>query len=65
MVKNGIAVFTDGIYGHEYEFKEIVAPTSYHLSDKALAIKVIANRETDTLTYIFENNRIEVPNTGI
>ena len=65
IVKNGKAVFTDGIYGHKYEFKEIVAPTSYHLSDKALAIKVIANRETNTLTYIFENNRIEVPNTGI
>lgn len=65
IVKNGKAVFTDAIYGHEYEFKEIVAPTSYKLSDKTLAIKVIANKDTNTLVYIFENDRIEVPNTGV
>lgn len=65
VVKKGKAVFTDAIYGHEYEFKEIVAPTSYHLSDKSLAIEVIADKETNTLVYIFENDRIEVPNTGI
>lgn len=65
VVKKGKAVFTDAIYGHEYEFKEIVAPTSYHLSDKTLAIEVITDKDTNTLVYIFENDRIEVPNTGI
>ena len=52
-------------YGHEYEFKEIKAPTSYQLADKSKAYKVEADEETDTIIYYFENARIVVPNTGV
>lgn len=55
----------DAIYGHEYEFKEIKAPTSYQLADKSNAYKVEADEETDTIIYYFENARIVVPNTGV
>lgn len=65
VVKDGKAVLSDAIYGHEYEFKEIKAPTSYQLADKSKAYKVEANEETDTIIYYFENARIVVPNTGV
>lgn len=65
IIKDGKATLVDAIYGHEYEFKEIKAPTSYKLADKSQAYKVEANRDTDTVIYYFENHRIEVPNTGI
>lgn len=65
IVKDGKAVLSDAIYGHEYEFKEIKAPTSYQLADKSKAYKVEADEETDTIIYYFENARIVVPNTGV
>ena len=65
IVKDGKAVLADAIYGHEYEFKEIKAPTSYQLADKSKAYKVDADEETDTIIYYFENARIVVPNTGV
>ena len=65
IVKDGKAVLVDAIYGHEYEFKEIKAPTSYQLADKSKAYKVEADEETDTIIYYFENARIVVPNTGV
>ena len=65
IVKDGKAVLADAIYGHEYEFKEIKAPTSYRLADKSKAYKVEADEETDTIIYYFENARIVVPNTGV
>lgn len=65
VIKDGKAVLSDAIYGHEYEFKEIKAPTSYQLADKSKAYKVEADEETDTIIYYFENARIVVPNTGV
>ena len=65
IVKDGKAILADAIYGHEYEFKEIKAPTSYQLADKSKAYKVEADKETDTVIYYFENERIIVPNTGV
>lgn len=65
VIKDGKAVLSDAIYGHEYEFKEIKAPTSYQLADKSKAYKVEADEETDTIIYHFENARIVVPNTGV
>ena len=65
VIKDGKAVLSDAIYGHEYEFKEIKAPTSYQLADKSKAYKVEADEETDTIIYYFENARIFVPNTGV
>ena len=65
VIKDGKAVLVDAIYGHEYEFKEIKAPTSYKLADKSKAYKVEADKETDTVIYYFENERIVVPNTGV
>mgnify|MGYP003478878573 FL=1 len=40
VIKDGKAVLVDAIYGHEYEFKEIKAPTSYQLADKSKVYKV-------------------------
>lgn len=65
VIKDGKAVLSDAIYGHEYEFKEIKAPTSYQLPDKSKAYKVEADKDTDTIIYYFENARIVVPNTGV
>lgn len=65
IIKDGKAILADAIYGHEYEFKEIKAPTSYQLADKSKAYKVEADKETDTVIYYFENERIIVPNTGV
>lgn len=65
IIKDGKAILADAIYGHEYEFKEIKAPTSYQLADKSKAYKVEADKETDTVIYYFENERIVVPNTGV
>lgn len=65
VIKDGKAILADAIYGHEYEFKEIKAPTSYQLADKSKAYKVEADKETDTVIYYFENERIVVPNTGV
>ena len=65
VIKDGKAVLVDAIYGHEYEFKEIKAPASYQLADKSKAYKVEADKETDTVIYYFENERIVVPNTGV
>ena len=65
VIKDGKAVLTDAIYGHEYEFKEIKAPASYQLADKSKAYKVEADKETDTIIYYFENARIVIPNTGV
>lgn len=65
IIKDGKATLTNSIYGHEYEFKEIKAPTSYQLADKSQAYKVEADKDTDTVIYYFENARIVVPNTGV
>lgn len=65
IVKDGHAVLADAIYGHEYEFKEIEAPDSYHLSDKKINCVVKADKDTNTIIFTFENKRIEVPNTGV
>ena len=65
VIKDGKAVLVDAIYGHEYEFKEIKAPTSYQLADKSKAYKVEADKDADTIIYYFENARIVVPNTGV
>ena len=65
VIKDGKAVLVDAIYGHEYEFKEIKAPTSYQLADKSKAYKVEGDKDTDTIIYYFENARIVVPNTGV
>lgn len=65
VIKDGKAVLVDAIYGHEYEFKEIKAPTSYQLADKSKVYKVEADKDTDTIIYHFENARIVVPNTGV
>ncbi len=65
VIKDGKAVLSDAIYGHEYEFKEVKAPTSYQLADKSKAYKVEADKDTDTIIYYFENARIVVPNTGV
>ena len=65
VIKDGKAVLSDAIYGHEYEFKEVKAPTSYQLADKSKAYKVEGDKDTDTIIYYFENARIVVPNTGV
>ena len=65
VIKDGKSILADAIYGHEYEFKEIKAPTSYQLADKSKAYKVEADKDTDTIIYYFENARIVVPNTGV
>ena len=39
--------------------------TSYQLADKSETYKVEADKETDTVIYYFENERIIVPNTGV
>lgn len=65
IIKDGKAILANAIYGHEYEFKEIKAPTSYQLADKSQAYKVEADKETGTVIYYFENERIVVPNTGV
>ena len=65
IVKAGYAVLADAIYGHEYEFKEIEAPSSYELNEEPLLMDVIVDKEKDTITYVFYNDRIEVPNTGV
>lgn len=65
VIKDGKAVLVDAIYGHEYEFKEIKAPTSYQLADKSKVYKVEADKDADTIIYYFENARIVVPNTGV
>ena len=65
IIKDGKAILMDAIYGHEYEFKEIKAPTSYQLADKSQTYKVEADKDTDTVIYYFENERIVVPNTGV
>lgn len=65
IVKAGYAVLADAIYGHEYEFKEIEAPSSYELNEEPLLMDVIVDKEKDTITYVFYNVRIEVPNTGV
>lgn len=65
VIKDGKAVLVDAIYGHEYEFKEIKAPTSYQLADKSKVYKVEADKDTDTIIFHFENARIVVPNTGV
>ena len=49
-------MLSDAIYGHEYEFKGIKAPTSYQLADKSKAYKVEADEETDTIIYYFEGS---------
>ncbi len=65
VVNHGKATLTDAIYGHEYEFKEIVAPTSYHINAKPLTVEVIADRNTAIIRKTYVNYRIEIPNTGI
>lgn len=65
IVKDGYAVFANAIYGHEYEFKEIEAPTSYELSEEPFKINVVVDKEQNTITYIFKNERIDIPNTGV
>ena len=65
IVKDGKAVLADAIYGHEYEFKEIKAPVSYKLAEKAKAYKVEADRDNDVVIVYFENDRIVIPNTGV
>jgi len=65
IVRDGKAVLANAIYGHEYEFKEIEAPKSYQLSDALYSYKAVSPEGKDIVVYIFENKRIEVPNTGI
>ena len=65
IVKDGKAVLANAIYGHDYEFKEIEAPKSYQLSDALYSYKAVSPEGKDIVVYIFENKRIEVPNTGI
>ena len=65
IIKDGKAILPAAIYGHSYEFNEIKAPTSYHKADKSMAYTVIANKDTDTVIFKFENKRIELPNTGV
>lgn len=65
IVKDGHAVLADAIYGHEYEFKEIASPNSYQLSNNRINCVVKADKEVSTLSFVFKNKRIEVPNTGV
>ncbi len=65
IVKDGKVVIIDAIYGHEYEFKEIKAPSSYKLANEPKTYKVEADEKTDVVNYEFENERIILPNTGI
>ncbi len=65
IIKDGKATLPDAIYGHEYEFKKIEAPTSYRLATSALVGKVIAERDIELVKYTFENERIKVPNTSM
>lgn len=65
IVKDGHAVFANAIYGHEYEFKEIEAPASYELSKEPLEVNVVADKDRDTITYTFKNERIDIPSTGV
>lgn len=65
IVKDGHAVFANAIYGHEYEFKEIEAPASYELSKEPFEVSVVADKDQDTITYVFKNERIDIPNTGV
>ena len=65
IVKAGYAVLADAVYGHEYEFKEIEAPSSYELNEEPLLMDIIVDKDKDTITYVFYNDRIEVPNTGV
>lgn len=65
IVKDGKAVLADAVYGHEYQFKEIEAPKSYQLSDAISTYKIESPEGKEIVVYIFENKRIEVPNTGI
>ena len=65
IVKDGHAVLADAIYGHEYEFKEIASPNSYQLSNNRINCIVKADRDVNTMSFVFKNKRIEVPNTGV
>ena len=65
IVKDGKVVIVDAIYGHEYEFKEIKAPSSYKLANETKTYKVVADEKTNVVNYNFENERIVLPNTGI
>ena len=65
IVKDGNAVLPNAVYGHKYEFKEIEAPKSYNLSDALMSYEAVNEAGEDVVVYIFENKRIEVPNTGI
>ena len=65
IVKDGKAVLPNAVYGHKYEFKEIEAPKSYNLSDALMSYEAVNEAGEDVVVYIFENKRIEVPNTGI
>ncbi len=65
IIKDGKAVLINAIYGHEYEFKEIKAPTSYKLADKSETYKIEVDEKTDTLNFNFSNERIVLPNTGL
>lgn len=65
IVKDGHAVFANAIYGHEYEFKEIEAPSSYELSKEPFEVNVVADKDQDIITYTFKNNRVDIPNTGV
>ena len=65
VVTDGTATLTDAVYGHEYEFKEIQAPTSYHLNRTPLIITCVAEEGVEKITFTFKNERIKVPYTGI
>ena len=65
IVKAGYAVLADAVYGHKYEFKEIEAPSSYELNEEPLLMDIIVDKYKNTITYVFYNDRIEVPNTGV
>ena len=69
----GTALFEDLRYG-TYFIKEIQAPKGYELSDKVVKIEIndkgmfIDNEQAEeldnTITFEFENKKIEVPQTG-
>ncbi len=65
IIKSGKAVLIDAIYGHEYEFKEVKAPTSYKLAPSSQSYKVEVDEKTNTINFTFANERIVLPNTGV
>lgn len=71
--EEGIALFEELRYG-TYFIKEIKAPKNYQLSNRVVKVEIndkgifvdneLTEEEDNTITFSFENQKIEVPKTG-